>query len=84
MERDFVTLLEGGCQVPIGINARLEGDQIHINAIVGLPDGSEVLQKSLSVQKCEFANVGKELAREFIAKGAKELLKRAEEMANSL
>ena len=84
VERDFVTLLEGGCQVPIGINARLEGDQIHINAIVGLPDGSEVLQKNLSVSKSEFANAGKELAREFIAKGAKELLKRAEEMANSL
>ena len=84
VERDFVTLLEGGCQVPIGINARLEGDQIHINAIVGLPDGSEVLQKNLSVSKSEFSNAGKELAREFIAKGAKELLKRAEEMANSL
>ncbi|WP_169783931.1 hydroxymethylbilane synthase [Campylobacter curvus] len=82
VERDFVTLLEGGCQVPIGINARLAGDEIEINAIVGLPDGSEVITENLIAKKSEFESVGKELAREFIARGAKELLKRAEEMAN--
>ncbi|WP_169780061.1 hydroxymethylbilane synthase [Campylobacter curvus] len=82
VERDFVTLLEGGCQVPIGINARLAGEEIEINAIVGLPDGSEVITENLTAKKSEFESVGKELAREFIARGAKELLKRAEEMAN--
>ncbi|WP_169778148.1 hydroxymethylbilane synthase [Campylobacter curvus] len=82
VERDFVTLLEGGCQVPIGINARLAGEEIEINAIVGLPDGSEVITENLTAKKSEFESVGKELAHEFIARGAKELLKRAEEMAN--
>ncbi|WP_169754291.1 hydroxymethylbilane synthase [Campylobacter curvus] len=82
VERDFVTLLEGGCQVPIGINARLASEEIEINAIVGLPDGSEVITENLTAKKSEFESVGKELAREFIARGAKELLKRAEEMAN--
>ncbi|QKF61376.1 hydroxymethylbilane synthase [Campylobacter curvus] len=82
VERDFVTLLEGGCQVPIGINARLAGEEIEINTIVGLPDGSEVITENLTAKKSEFESVGKELAREFIARGAKELLKRAEEMAN--
>ncbi|MFC2492020.1 MAG: hydroxymethylbilane synthase [Campylobacter curvus] len=82
VERDFVTLLEGGCQVPIGINARLVGEEIEINAIVGLPDGSEVITENLTAKKSEFESVGKELAREFIARGAKELLRRAEEMAN--
>lgn len=82
VERDFVALLEGGCQVPIGVNARLDGENLHINAIVGMPDGSEFIQKSVTAKKSEFQTAGKELAREFIAKGAKELLKRAEEMAN--
>ncbi|MCD8213683.1 MAG: hydroxymethylbilane synthase [Campylobacter sp.] len=81
VERDFVAMLEGGCQVPIGINARLEGEKIFINAIVGLPDGSDFIQDSLTAHKSEFATIGKDLAREFIAKGAKELLRRAEEMA---
>ena len=81
IERDFVSVLEGGCQVPIGISARLKGDEISIDAIVGLPDGSEYIKDSLKTSKDKFQSVGKELAHKFIEKGAKELLKRAEEMA---
>ncbi len=81
IERDFVSVLEGGCQVPIGISARLKGDEISIDAIVGLPDGSEFIKDSLKTSKDKFQSVGKELAHKFIEKGAKELLKRAEEMA---
>lgn len=81
IERDFVSVLEGGCQVPIGISARLQGDEISIDAIVGLPDGSEFIKDSLKTSKDKFQSVGKELAHKFIEKGAKELLKRAEEMA---
>ncbi|WP_462182463.1 hydroxymethylbilane synthase [Campylobacter concisus] len=81
IERDFVSVLEGGCQVPIGISARLQGDEISIDAIVGLPDGSEFIKDSLKSSKDKFQSIGKELAHKFIEKGAKELLKRAEEMA---
>lgn len=82
IERDFVSVLEGGCQVPIGISARLQGDEISIDAIVGLPDGSEFIKDSLKTSKDKFQSIGKELAHKFIEKGARELLKRAEEMAN--
>ena len=82
IERDFVSVLEGGCQVPIGISARLQNDEISIDAIVGLPDGSEFIKDSLKTSKDKFQSVGKELAHKFIEKGARELLKRAEEMAN--
>ena len=81
IERDFVSVLEGGCQVPIGISARLQGDEISIDAIVGLPDGSEYIKDSLKTSKDKFQSIGKELAHKFIEKGARELLKRAEEMA---
>ena len=81
IERDFVSVLEGGCQVPIGISARLKGDEISIDAIVGLPDGSEFIKDSLKTSKDKFQSIGKELAHKFIEKGARELLRRAEEMA---
>ena len=81
IERDFVSVLEGGCQVPIGISARLKGDEISIDAIVGLPDGSEFIKDSLKSSKDKFQSIGKELAHKFIEKGARELLRRAEEMA---
>ena len=80
IERDFVSVLEGGCQVPIGISARLKGDEISIDAIVGLPDGSEYIKDSLKTSKDKFQSIGKELAHKFIEKGARELLRRAEEM----
>ncbi|MBW1370141.1 porphobilinogen deaminase, partial [Campylobacter jejuni] len=37
IEREFIATLEGGCQVPIGINAELLGDEICVRAVLGLP-----------------------------------------------
>lgn len=80
IERDFIKELEGGCQVPIGVNAEILGTSVQIRAVLGLPDGSEILQKSLNLPLNESQNAGVLLAKEFIGKGAKELLKRAEMM----
>lgn len=81
IERDFVHTLEGGCQVPIGVNAELNKDKISINTMVGLPDGSEILSQSIVCAKDEYKTIGKELAHQMIQDGAKELLKRSEEIA---
>lgn len=81
IERDFVAKLNGGCQVPIGVNAEISGDIIKVRAIVGLPDGSEFIKEKREISKVDFKNFGTELADEFISRGAIELLKRAEEMA---
>jgi len=81
IEREFVRVLEGGCQVPIGINAKLDGENVNIQALVGLPDGEEILFEKLTCRKDEYKTKGEELAKKFIANGAKELLKRAEHIA---
>ena len=83
VERDFITILEGGCQVPIGVNARLVGETITVRAILGLPDGSELLVEELSANKQEYLHLGKTLAQRVIDKGAKSLLQRAEKIALS-
>ncbi|TEY01224.1 hydroxymethylbilane synthase [Campylobacter sp. US33a] len=80
IEREFISTLEGGCQVPIGINAELNEEEICVRAVLGLPDGSEILQDKRMIKKSEFQGFGEKLAKEFIAKGAKELLKKAESM----
>lgn len=80
IEREFIATLEGGCQVPIGINAELLGDEICVRAVLGLPDGSEILKDKRMIKKNDFKGFGESLAKEFIAKGAKELLKKAESM----
>ncbi|EIJ4041641.1 hydroxymethylbilane synthase [Campylobacter jejuni] len=80
IEREFIATLEGGCQVPIGINAELLGDEICVRAVLGLPDGSEILKDKRTIKKNDFKGFGESLAKEFIVKGAKELLKKAESM----
>jgi hydroxymethylbilane synthase len=80
IERDFVAELEGSCQVPIAVHARV-GDEVTARAMVGLPDGTEVLQERLTAQKGEAEALGKALAGAMIAKGAKTLLAKAEAMA---
>lgn len=80
IERDFIKELEGGCQVPIGVNAQIQGSEIILRAILGLPDGSEILREKLNLPLNESENAGINLARKFINLGAKELLKRAEMM----
>lgn len=82
IEREFVDTLQGGCQVPIGVNATvLENGRVLTRAIVGLPDGTEVIAKTVEVPKTSVGNLGRQMAETFIEQGARELLARAEEMA---
>jgi hydroxymethylbilane synthase len=83
IEREFVDTLEGGCQVPIGINATvLENDDILVKSILGLPNGNEIMTETKLVKQGEFEGVGRAMAQKMIERGAKALLARAETMAN--
>lgn len=82
IERDFVDTLNGGCQAPIGIRAELKGDKIEVSGILGLPDGSEVLQENKIYEKSDYQNAGRDFAKIFLDKNAAEILARAEIMAN--
>ncbi len=73
-ERSFLRTLEGGCQVPIGANARLENDKIYLEGMVGNLDGTINLRDSISGDKKDAAGLGKRLAENLIEKGANKLL----------
>lgn len=83
IEREFVDTLQGGCQVPIGVSASVEGeDRVVVRATLGLPDGSESMDETFEITCTAVEGVGKAMAERFQAKGAMELLSRAEIMAN--
>ncbi|WP_086244128.1 MULTISPECIES: hydroxymethylbilane synthase [Campylobacter] len=84
IERAFVHKLNGGCQAPIGVSARLDGDKIFVRAILGTPDGKEILKDERVFNKAKYKEAGEILADEFINKGAKEILARAEEIASRI
>ncbi|MDE5591878.1 MAG: hydroxymethylbilane synthase [Helicobacter sp.] len=81
-EREFVKTLEAGCQTPIGVNAVLKNNEITLKAILGLPNGEEILQDSIqseikTLEDCK--NLGKNLALKFISLGAKKILQKAKD-----
>ncbi|HIC44715.1 MAG TPA: hydroxymethylbilane synthase, partial [Sulfurimonas sp.] len=81
VERHFVDILEGGCHVPIGVNAKvMEDGKIITLCTLGLPDASEVLCETLTSSHDTYTTVGKDLAQIVIDKGARELLARADKM----
>jgi hydroxymethylbilane synthase len=45
-ERALLSKLGGGCQVPIGAFAELQGGRIRLNAVVARPDGTKVLREA--------------------------------------
>ena len=47
-ERAVLSELGGGCQVPIGVNARLTDDRLHLTATVCSPDGKHRILERLS------------------------------------
>lgn len=81
-EREFIKLLNGGCQVPIGINARLldslesNGDsKVRLDSVIGLPDGKKIIKESI-VGKIN-DNLASDLVKKVETKGAREVLKEA-------
>jgi hydroxymethylbilane synthase len=45
-ERTLLKKLGGGCQVPIGANAKWSDGNLHLQAVVASPDGKSVLRES--------------------------------------
>jgi len=84
IEREFVDTLQGGCQVPIGVSARVQADgDVSRRSILGLPDGSESMGEEMVVaQQDALSGVGVAMARRLIDQGAMDLLSRAEKMAD--
>lgn len=80
-EREFVRVLEGGCQVPIGVNAKYSQNKLSLKAILGLPDGTKILRGDLESEvktQEEAKALGEKLAQSFIQRGAREILEAAQ------
>jgi len=73
-ERAFLRRLEGGCQVPIGAFAYIEGDQINLEGVIGNLDGSENLRERISGDVSDANALGTRLAEQMLEKGAGEML----------
>ena len=74
-ERAFVDVLDGGCQVPIGAYATVDGREITVRGLVASLDGKTIykLEKTGSVYGA--SKIGREIGNELLKMGADEILK---------
>jgi len=75
-ERAFLARLDGGCQVPMGCNATLVGeDSVHLRGVVADPAGRPVFSGTREGPRIEAAKLGRELAEMLLQVGADVVLK---------
>lgn len=75
-ERAINRQLQGGCQVPIAGYSELEGDQIHIRALVGEVDGSAIIRGEIQGAADQAESLGLSLADDLLKQGAGDILAR--------
>ncbi len=73
-ERALNAALEGGCQVPIGGYAVLDGDELHVRGLVGDPDGSRVIRGEIRGPAADAERLGHALAHDLLGRGARAIL----------
>jgi hydroxymethylbilane synthase len=73
-ERALLRALEGGCQVPIGTYARIEKGELVMEAMVGSLDGTQVVRGSKRGAPSAADELGRSLADQLLAKGARAIL----------
>ena len=73
-ERALNEALQGGCQVPIAGYSEISHGVIVLRALVGRPDGSELVQGVISGKPEDAEELGKVLADDLLSRGAREIL----------
>lgn len=73
-ERALLKALGGGCSVPVGALARLQGESLTLTGIVLSPDGMKAVRKEAAGPKQSAQRLGTELASHLRAAGADRLL----------
>ncbi len=73
-ERAMNRALQGGCQVPIGAFALVDGEQLWLRGLVGQLDGSQILQAEVRGAASAGEALGQQLAEQLLAQGAGAIL----------
>ncbi|MBO0911627.1 MAG: hydroxymethylbilane synthase [Acidobacteria bacterium] len=73
-ERALLGKLGGGCQVPIGANAKLDNRNLRLEAVVASPDGRTVLRESEA--GADAGKLAQSVAERLLLTGGAEILER--------
>ena len=74
-ERAVSRRLNGGCLAPVAGFAELRGERLHITALVGRPDGTELIRDAVSGTAAGAEDLGAELGERLLQRGADRILR---------
>ncbi len=73
-ERAQNTRLNGGCQIPIGGFAELDGDNIRLRGLIGYPDGSKIFRAEQQGKHGDAEAIGIAVAEDLLSQGGDKVL----------
>lgn len=73
-ERGLLAALGGGCQVPIGAHATIDGGHLRLLGVVASPDGKEQVRGQAEGPTEEAERIGRELGADLLARGGRKIL----------
>ncbi|WP_422468393.1 hydroxymethylbilane synthase [Endozoicomonas sp. ALC013] len=73
-ERAMNRRLNGGCQVPIGGFAELDGDRLFLRGLVGSPDGQTIYRSEVTCTAEDYESAGIQVAESLLKQGADKIL----------
>jgi len=73
-ERAFLRDLEGGCQVPIGVNTAIENNVLKLTGMVASLDGKQLIKDSVEGSPDDAEAIGHALAQRLREQGAQDIL----------
>ena len=80
-ERELLSALEGGCQLPVGAHASFIRDPnnpeqtiLHLEGVIASPDGKTVIRNYITGTPEEAENIGRQLALSLLEQGGKAII----------
>src|SRR5438094_769997 len=73
-ERALLSALQGGCQVPMGAWARIERNELLLDACVCSVDGAQYVKQRATAPPDQAAQLGEHMARVLLEAGAQSIL----------
>ena len=83
VEKDFLSILMGGCSTPIGAYAILKNEEIIFKGNILSPDGEKKVDVEIIRNIEEYKNIGALAAEEILSKGGKEIVEALQKNVDS-
>lgn len=73
-EREFMSAIGGGCQVPVAAYATLSNNIIKLSVMAGLPNGSQLFRANITSNTSDLKKTGKSALNALVSAGARDIL----------